>query len=385
MRNNFIILLVCLSSIVFSQDCFKIGIQKSDKEYKNLPYYFTHVIDGRADSSNTIGEVYLGSINILQCAELKSDLKSSLLTFLQKTYTNKSAPAYLIKVNELKIQEQIRKGTDDIGKASAQMEFYKFTPDADLIFITKISKSVQDIYPDVTYSHDNRLKRLIMLSVNEFDAVLKTDTNLFTLKPSTTDIKQLKHKISDTTNTSKTTITKESGKFLIQAQCHFGLNTKGLGLRIGSYFFLKNSPKFGIGPSIFWNYFTLNKNVVIPSNVVELRYNLWNAGIMTFSRLNQFIGIAIDGWLLMGTEKVTTNTVNYVYFYSPIYGYGVGQNIKTYTTKDIVGGVHFEQGIQFMRGERRGVNAKFSIYETFLSSGYFEKDLGIKLSCGLNF
>ncbi len=380
-----LLFLFTLTSFIpaLSQNCFRVKIQKNDKEYKSTNFYFKTVIDSRADSGNTIGEVYTGHLNIHQCAAFKKNLSVTVRDFLQKTYTNTSAPAYLVKVNILYIEEILTKNQDDIGKVNAELEFYRYTNNNELIYITKISKSIEDKFPDATYSHDNRLKRILLSSVSEFEKILKNDSTSFTTKISQSKLEKVQVKKPVSLSKKLIDTNKESYKFIMQLQGYGGTTTKGVGFRIGSYFFLKQKPTIGIGPTISWDYFALNKNVPIPNNVI-VNYNIFNAGLISFIRLNKRIGITIDACFLFGKETITRVEIREIYVITPS-GLRTDYVMHSNSTSEFISGFHAEQGVQLMKKEKKGVNLKLSLYETILSATYYENDIGIKLSCGVNF
>lgn len=379
-----LLLLIIAYTSGFSQNCYHVAIQKNDKEYKTSNFYFKTVIDARVDSGKIIGEVYNGHLNILHCASFKKNLKVTVRDFLQKTYTNKTAPAYLVKVNVLSIEEILTKNQDDIGKANAELEFYRYSNNNDLIFITKISKSIEDKYPDATYSHDNRLKRILLSSVSEFEKTLGTDSSLFNVKISQSELEKIQAKNPDSLSKKIITSSKETFKFIMQLHCYGGTTTKGVGLRIGNYFFLKEYPKVAIGPSVFWDYFTLNKSVKVAYNVAGIKYNIFDIGLISFIRLNKHIGITIDACGLFGKEIITTADIYEVYYITPS-GLRPEYVVDTKTTSEFISGFHAEQGVQFMRKEKKGVNLKLSVYESILTARYYENDIGLKLTLGINF
>ena len=119
-------------------------------------------------------------------------------------------------------------------------------------------------------------------------------------------------------------------------------------------------------------------------NVAGINYNIFNIGLISFIRLNKHIGITIDACGLFGKETITTAQVYEVYVSTPS-GLRPEYLVDSKTTSEFISGFHAEQGVQFMRKEKRGVNLKLSVYETILSARYYENDIGMKLSFGINF
>jgi len=378
------LLFICLiPNGIHSQNCNTVKIQKN-KEIKNSDFYFNSVIDARKDTSLVIGQVYIGPLNLPQCAAFKKAVSSTVLNFLQSTYTNKKASAYLIKINNLCITELIHKHEEDTGLVSIDLDFYKYDPAGNLLFITNVSKTITDKLADATFSHDNRLKRAILSAVNEFALAPKENTGNLQAVPSS-DILNKKSNPGDSLPKNITPTVYEKYKTLLQLHGSLGWYTKTVGAKVSALFFLKKHPKIGVGPVVFWNYFFFTKNLEVSPDVSALQYNLLNAGLSGFFRVNNYFGVTLDGSAMFGTERVTKSYLFYSDKWSPTGCYKREYYLKSQTRTDIIGGIYAEQGIQFMRKEKKGVNAKISVYESLLNAEFYETDFGLKITLGVNF
>ncbi len=372
-----------ISNGTYSQNCYSIKIQKN-KEIKNSDFYFTTVIDARPDTSFVIGQVYLGTLNLPHCAAFKKNISTTVLNFLQSTYTNKKAPAYLVKINTLYINEFIHKNQEDTGFVNIDLDFYKYESSGNLLFITHVSKTITDKLADATYSHDNRLKRVLLSAVNEF-AISPKENPTNTKPVSAIEILNKIPGKGDSVRLNSTSIVHEHYKSMLQLHGGLSWYTKTIGARVGALFFLKKHPKIGVGPVVFWNYFFFSKRFQWPYDVSSVQYNLFNAGLTGFFRTNNYLGITLDASLMFGTERVTRSYLYYFDGWTPASGWQRYYYLESRTTTDFIGGFYLEQGIQFMRKEKRGVNAKISVFESVLDAELYDSDIGLKITLGINF
>jgi hypothetical protein len=370
-----------------SQNCLKIKIERLKKPITNTEFYFTEVIDTRSEKKS-LGTVYTGNLNIARCAAFKKSDSEELSNFLQKTYTNKKAKKYIVKINDIYIAERFTKNADDVGKAFMELEFYRQDGET-LTFIAKTTKEITESYPDVTYSHGNRLKRTLLLSVAEFESRIKSDSALFTLKSEKKDLyKNPAPPLSDSTRISlRIENRKEILKNNLSFNCHTAEYTKGIGLKYNLLSFSKKIPKLAAGPSIFWSYFTFNDNFKVPNDVVGLKYNFGNVGLQAYYRLNRLAGITLDLSFLLGNETITRvrQEMRFTGNYDPLLGYEYYIVNTPYTTRSTITGFQFEQGILLMDRSKTGFNFGISLFERSLDAYYYDADWGLKLNVGIFF
>lgn len=380
----FIFLFIFTAAELLSQNCHKIKIEKNKKNFPNKNFYFDEVIDARTDSSS-IGQVYTGQLNFKNCADLKPKVKFAIKIFLQRTFPNTNAPKYLVKINELFIDELVIKNKNDKAKALINLEFYRQDKNA-LVFITNSIHQIEEEFPDVTYSHGNRIKRLLLICVADLESRLKTDSTSFTLTTTRSELLNKKFVSNDSANVFVKPVLTERYKTNISIFGYQGFVTLGAGVKLNPYFFLKKIPKFAVGPSIYWAYFAFNKDFNPPSNVVSVKYFLGNVGVGFFYRLNKFFGVTADLSILAGSESITSTYTDVAFVGTdPIYGnvYYVSQKLRT--NNQAVFGFQAEQGFLFMGKNKTGLNIGLSIFERALSGTLYDSDAGVKINLGLNF
>ncbi len=380
MSKPFLILIISLLPFYFiPQNCFKIKIEKANQNVQQ-DYYFEEVIDARKDS-NSIGTVFLEEYENEICADLFHGVKSEFKKFLQNAFTNENALKYLIKVTNLHIEELREANKLETGIAFLEMDFYKYL-DTTLVFVTKTSRTVKSEFSDVTFNHSNRLKRVILLSINDFVNFISKDTIISGKNDSLRIV---------TGQKINPRFPFEKHKKLVNAFTSIAVNSYGCGLKYTSFFKLKIQPNIGIGPSAFFGLMNIFKKPDFPNNVENLNYYIVNLGLSSIFRFKKSWALSFDFTVLFGSENFTrkaynsvfTGNPNYYYYYNT-FQYTITSSTITYVN-NAISGFHAEQTFLYFGQDSKGFNAGFGIFERGLDGIFYSEDFGVKLIAGYSF
>ena len=366
-KSIFFAAFLCITISLFSQSRVYTNIQQSEKTYPKKDFYFQKVIDSRKNREN-IGLIYKADLRTKYQAEFRKQLPDEFSKFLRKTYPNAYASMQLIMVvHEFTIDHEITDEKKDVGYARGDFEFFLLENDS-CHFVYRFTKTISDEARDITVTHPNRMKRLLLLSVNSLDSSLSTldykknkPLSWDSLnKKSLPEKEKLVQKIKD--NTAHDKVFAQLGLYY-----SFSSQVMLLGPTASFTFRLKNNPQFLIGVNAGIKLYGGVSSEFASNNLSHTIFN-YDLGIKLLTRLSDQLYLNINPMVVLGntSEKKTSTTA------AP-------------TSTENLLGIELDFGVYIIPPKISGLYTGLSGFYRSTNNSVYDSGLGIKLDLGIKF
>ena len=366
-RSILLALLFCITCGLFSQSRVYTSIQQNEKTYPKKDFNFQKVIDSRKNREN-IGLIYKADLRTKYQAEFRKQLPDEFGKFLRKTYPNAQASKHLIMVvHEFTIDHEITDEKKDVGYARGDFEFFLLENDS-CYFVHRFTKTISDEARDITVTHPNRMKRLVLLSVNSVDSSLTT-LDYKKYKPISWDSlnkktlpekENLVQKIKDNT---------AHDKVFVQLGLYYSFSSQVmlLGPTASFTFRLKNNPQFLVGINGAIKLYGGVSSEFASNNLSHTIFNC-DLGIKLLTRLSDQLYLNINPMVVLGntSENKTSTTA-------------------TPAAEENLLGLELDFGVYIIPPKVSGLYTGLSGFFRGTNNSVYDSGLGIKLDLGIKF
>lgn len=400
---SFVLVLLLSSFLCFSQMRVSVSIQKNNKTYPDKNYFFTKIIDFRTNTAS-IGKVYKSDrVNEYQ-AVFKKNLAQEFFVFLKDVYPNEKAQhKILIRVNEFQIGHLLAK--KDSGLAKLDVDFYEFRNDS-VSFISNYSERMSETAEDVSLSHPNRIKRILLHATSDLEKHLNTTTqapftplsqmNSAIRYATVTDSSQRYNPASaivPEADYSQERMSKEDSLsnvnqypnfffFLVGGQTNICPSTLITGANLSFLFHLSKTSRFLLGPNVNYSAIIfLDKNVIPDNSSYQIRS--YDFGLRLLRQIKKIAFFNCNTHFMIGKETLSVSTP--MFSYNPQSGAVTQTSSGISTTESNFYGFQMDLGAYLMSPRRAGFYCGIDLTIRTTNSGVFDDEAGIKFNAGLKF
>ena len=384
MKSGFFIFLSLFTVQLFAQSKIYTNIQANKKKYPTKDFYVEHVIDRRLNKEN-IGYIYKSSLTYKHPADFKKTLPEEFLSFYRSTYPNQtSLNRILVAVNQFEIKHTVTGKLLDTGTVMANFDFYMLRNDS-AFFLYNFTSEINDVSDRITYSHPNRMKRIVLMSVAKLDSALLHTAPQFALNLGL---------LADSARTSSSSITKKElikrdsiekandypSDYFLLLGTHVNFSTDNIFAHFNAdiLFRFDKHPTWLLGASIEYQYYGLYLNPKLPYDI-EYRFKNINIGCRVLKQLHRDVFLNIQTLGVFGKEMFQVNSINYA-----LTNKGYVQ-IDSAVDAPTVYGVETSIGVYLLPARRQNFYTGLDLFFRVTTSKVIEDNGGIKINLGFKF
>lgn len=377
-----LLLIFILSFSAFSQKKVYTSIQENKKKYPGKNFSFEKVVDNRINKEN-IGFVYKSSLTYEHPADFKKPLQDEFLNFLTSTFPTKTSEnKLLVSVKRIEIGHIVTGRKLDTGFVFLDVDFYRIKNDS-AAFLYNYTARLAEASENTAFSHANRIKRAILLSLSGIENALQKRSASFYIKIN--DLEAVVQTSTGITNRElqlKDSLEKFSpfpNSFYVFTGIQGDLSPSSLltGVNIDVLFRLKKNKDLMLGFNTYFFVYGLFDADNIPKNA---EYNVLQlkTGLRLLKHLKHNLFFNMNPQLILGQEYYTYEiSYNpYVLPYTSSY---------YYTISDFLYGFEVDFGLYRIPLRKRGFYFGSDFFVRGTTSNVVETSFGIKLNLGFKF
>lgn len=403
-KNRFVLLFLLSTLLNFSQITVITSIQKNNKSYPDKNLFFARVLDSRKNTAS-IGTIYKSDRATKYLATFKKSLPQEFLVFLKDVYPNEKAQhKILIRVNVFQIDHILSK--KDSGVAKLDVDFYEYRNDS-VSFISNYSEQLTETAEDVSLSHSNRIKRILLhatsdmekhlstksqtpfkpLSQNNSRSTIQTTINGSSLPsaPSHTLVRQTdasQIRLSAADSIAVINHYPSFFFFLIGGQTNICPGTLINGANLSFLFHLSKTSRFMLGPNLnYTSVIFLNKNFLPYNSTYQIRS--YDFGLRMLRQIKKIAFFNCNTHVMIGKETLSVPIPMYRYNHQTGTSTQISSGIRTTETNFF--GFQMDLGAYFMPPRHSGLYCGIDLTIRTTSSSIFDDEAGIKFNAGLKF
>lgn len=383
MRLYVFILPLFFSSFYYSQKTIYTSIQSNKTNFQTKDFYFDHVIDNRINKEN-IGFIYKSSLTYKHPANFHKTLPQEFLNFFRATYPNqKSLHRVLLKVNVFEISHLLSENKIDTGRVKANFDFYLLENDS-AFFLYNFTNVINDYSDRITYSHPNRMKRILIQSASPLDtAVLKQGSFAFNLGKVADSIRVGSPSLNKRDLMFKDSIAREkqlpSEYFvLLGVSSNFSLQHVLEFVNGDILFRLKKHPSWLVGPGVEILFYQRFFNSELPINVSYSLKNI-NISMRALHQIHKDLFFNLQALTVLGKEYYTIDSQKYTKTNNTYKAISSNKDSETIYGFEMCGGVYL------IPANKQNFFAGLDVFYRYTSSSRLGAGAGIKINIGFKF